>query len=205
MLCRYCMKQTHQGCVSLPPQWVHTAECVLDAFCAWGTASIEDKDDTYKELHSRYLVFNYLAKVTNLPKDKCPPPHLCWSCCGTSHATSHATSWDCSWPPHPMSTGVWFWSVSPAPCCGCLPPMALFNNCTELADIIERLTHKAWNKCVEGQCYRTSHNNLMWWDQWDHLMIRNKEDLLITQRKYNYRSITWSLSYPQYNQNIPRL
>ena len=150
MLCRYYVKQTHQDCLSLPPQWVYTAKHVLDVFHVWGTASMEDKDNTYDELHSHYLVFNYLANHNNLPKDEHPSSHLHQSHHSTSHAPSHAASWDQSWSPHPTSAGVQFQSASPAPHHNCSSPVASFNNCAELTDVIKRLIYKTWNKHVEG-------------------------------------------------------
>ena len=56
------------------------AECVLDVFYVWGTASMKDKDNIYNKLHSHYLVFNYLANHNNLLKDEHSSPHLHWSC-----------------------------------------------------------------------------------------------------------------------------
>ena len=84
-------------------------------------------------------------------------------------------------------------------------------NKMDFLSIYRKIHHQAFLKTnmssgfAAAGCYRTSHDNLTWQDQRDHWMIRNKEDLLINWRKYNYRDITWPLSYPGYTKSIPKI
>lgn len=71
--CRYCVRQTHQGCVSIPPQYTDLAANVIQRFREWASASVEDAPQAREALRRHYMVFHRTVQEPNLPEGQRQP------------------------------------------------------------------------------------------------------------------------------------
>ena len=163
MLCQYCTHSARQQCEEIFPLWFALTDDILSCYCCWVEAPEPAHPALAEHLKEYKYTFNQVACDCNLP-DASLKPNCC--CCNAPHVSScavfyaplHSPLRDCLQSPQTIDPSLQQCLCSPPPVySSCLSvhhthvsSYEVYDNHTELVQIMEWLIEEAYIECMEG-------------------------------------------------------